>query len=539
MRERQPKVLRGPSPRHKEDDQVVYIDTDSAPRIIWSGEDLLLEDLPVGTRVIYPKPPIEGLANPGAAIRYALNHPLGTDPLYAQLMPGMRVTIAVDDISLPLPPMVLPDIRQTIIEILLEMLDANGVDDVHIIVANCLHRKMTEPEMKRMVGKKIHDAFYPDRYYCHDVEDPDGLVHLGNTEDGVVNLNRRAVESDLVIYVNINFVPMDGGHKSVTIGLCDYETTRAHHEPRTMRHSGYMDPKNSMLATKIERQGAIVQEALNVFHIETVLNNRMFSGPTDFLSKNEDAFTEIDRLKFEAMRWTLSKLPTAAKRKVFHQVPAQYQMIAVHAGKTQPVHEKTLERCFSQYAVSVRGQSDIVICGVPYISPYSVNSILNPILVQTMGLGYFHNMFRGKPVLKKGGVMILTHPCHDSFDHVQHPSYIEFFNRILPETRDAMVMHKKYEEEFAKNPSYIDMYRRGNAYHGVHPFNMWYWGEHGRQHVGKVIVAGAENAHVPKRLGWEAAGSLTEAIAMAKSEVGPNPSITMMHHPPIVMADVE
>jgi hypothetical protein len=540
MRERAPKVLRGPVPRNKEDDQVVYIDGDSAPRVLFSGEDLLLEDLPIGTRVIYPKPPIEGLANPGAAIRYALNHPLDADPLYAQLAPGMRVTIAVDDISVPLPPMATPDIRQTIIEILLEMLDAHGVDDVHIIVATCLHRKMTEPEMRRMVGSKIHDAFYPDRYYCNDVEDPDGFVHLGTTEHKeVVNIHRRAVESDLIIYVNINFVPMDGGHKSVTIGLGDYEVTKPHHEPATMRSSGYMDPKNSTMATKIERQGAIVDQHLNVFHIETVLNNRMYAGPTAFLSKNEDEYTEIDRLKFEAMRWSLGKLPAGAKRKLFQAIPSQYQMIAVHAGKTVPVHEKTLVRCFEQYAVHVRGQADILICGVPFISPYNVNSILNPILVQTMGLGYFHNMFRGKPVLKKGGVMILTHPVYDEFDHVQHPSYIEFFNRILPETRDAHVMHRKYEEEFAKNPSYIETYRRGNAYHGVHPFNMWYWGEHGRQHVGKVIVAGASNAHVPKILGWDRAESLTEAIAMAKSAVGPSPEITMMHHPPIVMADME
>jgi len=540
MRERAPKVLRGPVPRNKEDDQVVYIDGDSAPRVLFSGEDLLLEDLPIGTRVIYPKPPIEGLANPGAAIRYALNHPLDADPLYAQLAPGMRVTIAVDDISVPLPPMATPDVRQTIIEILLEMLDANGVDDVHIIVATCLHRKMTEAEMRRMVGSKIHQAFYPDRYYCNDVEDPDGFVHLGTTEQKeVVNIHRRAVESDLVIYVNINFVPMDGGHKSVTIGLGDYEVTRPHHEPTTMRSSGYMDPKSSTMATKIERQGAIVDQHMNVFHIETVLNNRMFAGPTAFLSKNEDEYTEIDRLKFEAMRWSLSRLPAGAKRKVFQSIPSQYQMIAVHAGKTVPVHEKTLARCFEQYAVHVRGQADILICGVPFISPYNVNSILNPILVQTMGLGYFHNMFRGKPVLKKGGVMILTHPVYDEFDHVQHPSYIEFFNRILPETRDAHVMHRKYELEFAKNPSYIEMYRRGNAYHGVHPFNMWYWGEHGRQHVGKVIVAGASNAHVPKILGWDRAESLPEAIAMAKSAVGPSPEITMMHHPPIVMADME
>ena len=541
MRERAPKVFRGPVPRRKEDDQVVYIDTDSAPRVLFSGEDLLLEDLPIGTRVVYPKPPIEGLANPGAAIRYALNHPLGTEPLYAQLMPGMRVTIAIDDISMPLPPMVRPDVRQTVLEILLEMLDANGVDDIHLIIATSLHRRMTEAEMKRMVGDKIFDAFYPDRYYNHDAEDPDGMVNLGVTaHNEVVNINRRAVESDLVIYLNVNFVPMNGGHKSVAVGLCDYDSLRAHHEPETIRQSdSYMDPKNSMLSTKIGRMGAVVDQHMNVFHIETALNNRMYSGPTAFLSKNEDQYTEFDRMKFEAMRWTLSKLPPGAKRKVFQSIPAPYQMIACHAGKTEPVHEKIVERCFEQYAVDVRGQADILICGIPFISPYNVNSVLNPLLVQVMALGYFHNMYRGKPVLKKGGVMIITHPCYDEFDPAHHPSYIEFFNRLLPETRDAMKLRHKYEEEFAHNPSYIEMYRRGNAYHGAHPFFMWYWGENGRQHVGKVIVAGAQNAHVPAMLGWDRAESLTEAIAMAKSHTGPSPELTLMHPPPIVMMDVE
>ena len=71
------------------------------------------------------------------------------------------------------------------------------------------------------------------------------------------------------------------------------------------------------------------------------------------------------------------------------------------------------------------------------------------------------------------------------------------------------------------NPAYVEMYRRGNAYHGAHPFFMWYWGENGRQHVGKVIAAGAENAHVPEMLGWERADNLTEAIAMAPLIHGP------------------
>ena len=73
------------------------------------------------------------------------------------------------------------------------------------------------------------------------------------------------------------------------------------------------------------------------------------------------------------------------------------------------------------------------------------------------------------------------------------------------------------EKEFAENPSYVDRYRFGNAYHGAHPFFMWYWGEGGRQWTGRVIAAGATNSRVPELMGWETAENLSEAIAMAKS----------------------
>src|SRR6267142_4427872 len=309
--------------RRKTHESIVYIDSDSAPRVMPSGEDFILEDLPVGTRVLYPNPPLKGLPNREAAIRYALNHPLAWDPLFAQLEPGMKVTIAVDDISLPLPPMATPDIRQTVLEIVLDMLAGHGVDDVHIIIANSLHRKMTPWEMKRMVGATIYNEYYPDRYYNHDAEWVDGMGKIGETKHKEpLNLNRRAVESDLLIYVNINLVPMDGGHKSVAVGLCDYESLRAHHEPQTIRDSdSYMDPARSELNHKIERLGKLVDEHMNVFHIETAINNRMYKGEMDFLIKNEDDFSAFDRMKFEAMRLAMSKIPRAARRKILHSVP--------------------------------------------------------------------------------------------------------------------------------------------------------------------------------------------------------------------------
>src|ERR1043165_3785842 len=309
--------------RRKTHESIVYIDTDSAPRVMPSGEDFILEDLPVGTRVLYPNPPLKGLPNREAAIRYALNHPLGCDPLYAQLKPGMKVTVAVDDISLPLPPMATPDIRQTMLEVVLDLLAANAIDDVHIIIANSLHRKMTPWEMKRMVGEKIYEEFYPDRYYNHDAEWKEGLIKIGEThhKEPLV-LNRRAAESDLLIYCNLNFVPMDGGHKSVAVGLCDYESLRAHHEPQTIRDSNsYMDPEHSALNHKVVRLGQLLDKHVNVFHIETALNNRIYGSQLDFLIKNEDDFSALDRMKYETMRLTMSKLPPAARRNMLHTVP--------------------------------------------------------------------------------------------------------------------------------------------------------------------------------------------------------------------------
>ena len=228
---------------------LVTIDSRSAPRTMFAGDQLVDVDLPTGTRVLYTKPPIEPLRDVDAAIRYAINHPKGSEPLYALLKPGMKVTIAIDDISLPLPPMRRPDIRERVLTIVLDMLTDHGVDDVEMIIATSVHRRMTGPEVRHMVGDRIFNKYWPDKLYNHDAEDPDGMVYLGATDLGEeVELNRRAVESDLIIYVNLNLVPMDGGHKSVAVGLCGYRSLRAHHNPKVMRdcHS-YMNPETSAL----------------------------------------------------------------------------------------------------------------------------------------------------------------------------------------------------------------------------------------------------------------------------------------------------
>jgi len=518
---------------------VVTIDRKSAPRAVFSGDQLVSVDLPEGTRVIYPRPPLESLKDPDAAIRYALNHPLGSDPLHAKLRPGMSVVIAIDDVSVPLPPMRTPDTRQRVLTIVLGMLADHGVEDIEMVIATSIHRRMTAAEVRHMTGDRIFKAYWPDRLYCHDAEDPKGLKVVGTTDHGeLVELNRKAVEADLLIYVSLNFVPMSGGHKSVAVGLCGYRSLRAHHNPHVMRKCwSYMDPASSALATSVDRMGRLAEKTLDVFHIETTVDNRMFDRPLAFLSKNEDDWTGSERAAFSGLAYTLARLPRAARQAIFERVPSPFSMTGVFAGECEAVHAKTLEKTYAQYLVPLRGQADILVCGIPYISPYNVNAFLNPLLVQVMAQGYLFNMYRGAPIVRKGGAMIVFHPCTDLFDADQHSSYVEFVHDVLPVTRDAAVMHEKFEEKFATNPAYLAMYRRGHAYHPAHPFFMWYWGEAGRQHLGRVIVVGSDNEYIPKLLGWERARNLTEAILMA-GEGRRHPDVAMLHVPPIVMPDV-
>ena len=89
----------------------------------------------------------------------------------------MKLTIAFDDISLPLPKMRRPDIRQRVIEAVLDLAADAGVDDVHLIAALALHRRMTEAELRHAVGDRVYDAFAPrGLLYNHDAEDPDNLA---------------------------------------------------------------------------------------------------------------------------------------------------------------------------------------------------------------------------------------------------------------------------------------------------------------------------------------------------------------------------
>src|SRR6266566_6854748 len=172
---------------------VLEVDERTPPLLVHEGEAFRLHKFPVGTRVVYPPDSLPGTGDVNGAIRHALLNPHGSEPLPDLLTPGMRLTIALDDISLPLPPMQTPDIRGRVIEQVLELAARAGVDDVKIIVANSLHRRMTPPEIKRAVGERVYRSFFPGDLTNHDAEDRDRLTYIGQTDRGEdVEINKRA-----------------------------------------------------------------------------------------------------------------------------------------------------------------------------------------------------------------------------------------------------------------------------------------------------------------------------------------------------------
>ncbi len=522
---------------------VLETERSTPPILFWHGENFRLEKLPPGSRVIYPPEPLTALENPKEAIKQALQNPVGDSaPLSQLLRPGMSLTIAFDDVSLPLPPMKRPDIRQLVIEEVLDQAAQAGVDDVVLIAALALHRRMTESELRHALGDRIYDAFAPNGLLTqHDAEDPTGMIDLGQTDQGeVVEINKRAATSDLLVYVNINLVAMDGGHKSVATGLAGYKSIKYNHNVATMRASkSFMDQNHSQLHSSVWRMGRhIAASGVKIFQIETTLNTNAFPEQFKFLQKREWEWSLKDRATFLGVSGALNKTPDNLARSIFHSMKSPQALTSIQAGEVEEVHKITTKEVYKQQLVVVEGQTDILTMGLPYISPYNVNSVLNPILVMCLGLGYFFNMYRNKPLVREGGVLIMSHPTPWQFNPIHHPSYIDFFEEVLADTKDPIEIETKYEESFATDEWYKHLYRTTYAYHGVHPFYMWYWGAHALEHLGAVIIVGGDPKAV-KRLGFKSASTLQDALEMAQDTVGPNPSLTHLHSPPLLMADVQ
>ncbi|MFP5282475.1 MAG: lactate racemase domain-containing protein, partial [Actinomycetes bacterium] len=197
------------------------VDERTPPLVVSAGDVLRAERLPLGSRVVYAPEPLAPVPDLREAIAAALAAPLDSAPLRQRLQPGMRLTVAFDDLTTPSPPMRQPDVRGWIVEGVLAVAAEAGVDDVTLVCARGLRRRLTDSELHGLLGERVFRSFFADgRLVQHDAEETDGLVTLGGGPDGVgVQINRRAAESDLVVMVHAADDPADVGWATVAAGL--------------------------------------------------------------------------------------------------------------------------------------------------------------------------------------------------------------------------------------------------------------------------------------------------------------------------------
>ena len=158
-----------------------------------------------------------------AAVRAALEAPIGAKRLRDVVKPGQKIAVIAGDISRPVP-------SYEILPAVLDELTAAGCrdEDITVVFALGSHRHHTEAEKRKLAGSAVYD-----RVRCED-SDPDDCVHLGVTSAGTpVDITRRVAEADFRICTgNIEFhyfAGYSGGAKAIMPGVSTPAAIQANH----------------------------------------------------------------------------------------------------------------------------------------------------------------------------------------------------------------------------------------------------------------------------------------------------------------------
>ena len=196
---------------------------------------------------------------------------------------------------------------------------------------------------------------------------------------------------------------------------------------------------------------------------------------------------------------------------------------------------------YEDAVVDVDGQADVLILAPTCIGPYTKDTYLNPLLVNTYALGYYYNMYvEGVPLLRQGGAMIVVNPMPYKWTEPTHTAYKAIFEEAVAPYGPSRF--EEQQERFANDETLNDIYRAGKGPAAVHGFYMYTWAAHGMEKVGKVFLVGAEDARGPDVLGWERHDTVVSAVAAAKEWLkgrgAKEPDATFWQCPPVGYARV-
>ena len=180
------------------------------------------------------KPPMPVLADARAAVRAALERPVGCRPLREEAKGKRSACILICDITRPVPNGLLlqPLVR--------DLLDAGvPAQGITVLVATGLHRPNLGAELEELVGDPW--VLRTVRVENHYARDDAAHLDLGPTLHGTpVKLDRRFVEAEVKIATGLvepHFMAgWSGGRKVIAPGVAHRDTITTFHSARFMGH---------------------------------------------------------------------------------------------------------------------------------------------------------------------------------------------------------------------------------------------------------------------------------------------------------------
>ena len=486
--------------------------------VLLSGLDVWAPQLPEDVRLLQPPRPLTGLDDARQVLR-VLEEPEAGEPLTSRLRPTSRVTVVLDDFSLPVPP-VAQDPRGEMLEAVLQTLYARGLrpSRVNVLVANGLSRQWRPGELDDFLGPTRSEAVR-----CHDAEDFSQLLRLGEEAEGPVELNRALVETDLVIYLNVVVSPLMSTLFGLISGTAGYRTARFLGAPAVFASDGNPLLPGSEHDRVHQRVAAHLLRRTPVVQLSVVLNTALWRPAVAALLSSGQALSKPFQL------W--NALPAAVRQRAVRLLKAGYRPIAVMSGPPEQVQPRALDAFYRQHEVWLDRQADVLVFGLPDVGPASVHSSQNPVLTAHVALGYIANFFAGKSLLRSGGVMIFSNPLQPQFDRRAHLPHEEFYEKVLRLERESEAIHERFEPYFAGRPEFVSNYQKRFAFHGAHPLYAWHSCAPARRRAGKIFVANGD-PRACARLGFAPAKDIDDALEKARAFVGGNPLTVVLQLPP-------
>jgi len=258
--------------------------------------------------------------------------------------------------------------EEIILPLLIEELVAGGIrkKDINAVIATGTHRPNTSEEMKEKFGKVVDEI----SFINHDALSPQNLIYLGTSKEGIpLVFNRTVAQADLRISTGVIephlFAGYSGGVKSIAVGIAGEETIAATHN-------------YSMLQ---ETRLGIVEG--NKFR--------------KFLTEATEAL---------GLHFIVNVVQTGKK-----------EVVKVVAGDPEQAFHEGVKMARNLYEVEINQPGDIVVSGVSYPKSRDLYQATRAANVAVFG---------PKPVVSKGGVILIPAPCEDGWGH---PGYCNIMKR--------------------------------------------------------------------------------------------------------------